>query len=65
MIPPQQPNKGVPATPPKQPDQVEVPQDFELMEPNILEDIPDFIDIPEDMILDFHAWSWDRLSYQW
>ena len=55
-----QPDHGVPATLPLQPDQVEVPLEFELMDL----DIPDLIDIPEDVVSDFNAWTQDMLDYQ-
>ena len=50
--------------PPKQPDQVKVPPEFELMELDITEVIPDLLDIPEEMMSDFDAWDQDVLGYQ-
>ena len=49
-----QPNQGVPATPPLQPDQIEIPPNYELIE----------LDIPED-IVSFNARTQDVLNYQW
>ena len=59
---PSQPDQGVPATPPEQPDQVEVPPEFELMELDVPEDIPDWLDISEEVMSDFDAWDQDVLS---
>ena len=42
----QQPNQGLPDTPPQQPNQVIVPQELELMEMEIQDNIPDLIDTP-------------------
>ena len=64
MTPPPQPNQWVPATLPQQPDQGEVPLEFELMELDIPEDMPDLLDVPEEVIYDFDAWAQDVLSYQ-
>ena len=33
------------------------------MELDIPEDIPDLIDVPEDVMSDFDAWAHDMLSY--
>ena len=62
--PPPQPNQGVPVTPSPQPDQVEMLPDYELMELDILEDIPDLVYIPEKMMSEFDDWAQDVLSYQ-
>ena len=59
-----QPNQGVLAMPPQQPDQVEVLPEFDMMDLDIPEDIPDLLDIPEEIISDFDAWAQDELSYQ-
>ena len=56
-------HQGVSAMPPQQPYQVEVPSKLELMEMDIPDDIPDLIDVPEDIVLDFEAWAHDVLSY--
>ena len=64
VTPSLQPNKGVPATPPQQPDQVKVPQEFELMEPDIPENIPYLLDVPQEVMSYFDAWDHDVLSYQ-
>ena len=44
------PNQGVPANLSPQPDQTEMPLDHEHMELNIMEDITDLIDDPEEII---------------
>ena len=49
-----QPNQGVPATLPPQHDQVKMPPD--LMELNILEGIPDLLDVPEGVMSHFEVW---------
>ena len=64
VTPPPQPNQGVPATLPQQPDQVEVSPQFELMELDIPEDIPDLLDVPKEVMSDFDAWALGVLSYQ-
>ena len=64
MTQPLQPNQGVPAMLPQQPDQVEVSLEFELMELDILEDIPDLFDIPAQVMYNFDAWAQDVLSYK-
>ena len=53
------------ATPPLQPNQVEMPPEPEHMGIHILEDIPDHISIPEEIISDFDAWTHSVLEYQW
>ena len=63
-IPPLQPDQGIPAMLPQQPDQVEVLLEFELMEPDIPEDIPDLLDVPQEVMSEFDAWAHDVLSYQ-
>ena len=60
-----QANQGVPATPPPQPNQIEIPLDHEPMELYIPEDIPDLIDVPEEVISDFDAWVQNVLVYPW
>ena len=65
-IPPPQPNEvEMPANPLLQPDQVEMPPEPELMESDIPEDIPDLIDIPEEVLSDFNAWAHSVLDYEW
>ena len=64
VTPAPQPNQGLPDTPPQHPNQVEVPPELELMELDVLDDIPDLIDMPEDTVLDFEAWAHNVLSYQ-
>ena len=61
--PPPQPNQGVPVTLPPQPDQLEIPPD--LMELNILEDIPDLLNVPEEVFSYFEAWAQSVLDYLW
>ena len=60
-----QPNQGVPATPPPQSDQIEMAPDHELMELDMLEYIPDFLDVPEEVISDFDVWAQSVLDYPW
>ena len=62
--PPPQLNQELPVTPSPQPDQVKMPLDYELMDLDILEDIPDLLDVPEHVMCDFDAWVQDVLSYQ-
>ena len=45
------------ATPPPQPDQVEMPSEYKLVELDILDDIHDLTDIPEEVLSDFDAWA--------
>ena len=54
-----------PATPPPQPNQVEIPPVPENMDIDILEGIPDLIDIPEEILQDFDVWKYSFLEYQW
>ena len=42
-----------------------MPPDYELMEPDIPEDIPDLLDAPEEVMSEFDAWAQDVLNYQW
>ena len=49
------------SNPTLQPDQIDMPPDHELMEP----DIPDFIDVPEEVISDFDALAQSVLDYPW
>ena len=51
-----QPDQRVPATLPQLPDQVEVPLEFEVIELDIPEDIPDLFDVPQEVMSDFDAW---------
>ena len=53
------------ATPLPQPDQVEMPPEPEHMNLDIPEDIPDLINIPEEILLDFESWAHSVLKYQW
>ena len=62
VTPPVQPHQGVPASPPQH--QVEVPQELVLMELDILDDIPDLLAMPKEVMSDFDAWAQDVLSYQ-
>ena len=49
---------------PQQPEQVEVPPEFEVMELNIPEGILDLLDEPQEVMSDFDAWAQDVLNYQ-
>ena len=40
-------------TPTPQPDKIEMPLDYELMELDVLEDIPDLLDFLEEVMSDF------------
>ena len=64
VTPPPQPNQGVSFMLPQQPDQVEVPLEFEMIELDIPEDIPDLLDVPQEVMSDFEAWTQDVLCYQ-
>ena len=57
---PPQPDQGLSDPPPQQPNHMEVPPEVKWMEL----DIPDFKDIPKDIVLDAEAWARDVLSYQ-
>ena len=46
-----------PTPSPLQPNQVEMPPEPELMDIGILEDIPDLMDIPEEVVSDFDVWA--------
>ena len=59
-----QPDQGVPATPP-QPEQIEMPPNYELMELDIPEDILDLLDVPEEVMSNIDTWAQDVLNYQW
>ena len=48
-----------------QTNQMEIPQEPELMELDIPEDRPDLIDIPEEVLSDLDAWAHNVLDYQW
>ena len=61
VIPAPQPYQGVPSMPPQQTDQVEVAPEFEWKEPGISEDIPDLLDVPQEVMSDFDAWAQDVL----
>ena len=66
VIPSHQPNQmEMPRTPAPQLDQVVMHPEPELMELDIPEDIPDFIDVPEEVLLDFDAWAHSMLDYEW
>ena len=43
---------------------MEGPQELELMELDVPDDISDLIDMPEDIVSDFEAWAHDVLSYE-
>ena len=63
-MPPPQLNQGVPVTPPPQPDQIEMAPDYELTVLDIPEDIPDLLDIPEEVMSHSNAWAQEMLNYQ-
>ena len=57
-------DQGIPAMSPQQPDQVEVPLHLKLMELDTTEDVPNLLDVPEEVMSDFDVWAQDVLSYQ-
>ena len=57
-------DQGLADTPSQQPNQVEGTPELELMELDVLDDIPDLIDVPKDIVSDFEAWPHDVLTYQ-
>ena len=61
---PEQLNQELPVTPPPQSDQVEMPSDYKLMDIDIPEDIPDLLDVLQDLMSDFNTWGQDVLSYK-
>ena len=48
-----------------QPSQVEIPPEPEQMDMEILEDLPDLIDVPKELLSDFDSWAHSVLEYQW
>ena len=61
-----QPNQvEMPETSTLQSDQVVMPPEPQLMGIDIPEDIPDLIDVPEEILLDFDAWAHSVLDYQY
>ena len=53
-----------PATPPLQPNQLEMLPEPEHMDIDIPEDIADLIDISKEILSDFDAWAQSILEYQ-
>ena len=54
-----------PATPPPQTNQVEMPPEPEQMDKEILEDLPDLINVPKELMSDCLFWAHSVLDYQW
>ena len=54
-----------PPTPLPQPDQVEVSPEPEQMDVDILDNLPDVINVPKELSSDFETWSHSLLEYQW
>ena len=54
-----------PATPPQQPNQVEMLPGLENMDIDTLEDIPDFIGVNEEILSDFNDCAYSVLKYHW
>ena len=54
-----------PASPPPKPIQEEVPPKPEQMDIEILDDLPDIIDVPKELLSDFNSWAHSVLEYQW
>ena len=48
-----------------QPDQVEIHPEPGHIDIDIVEDIPNPIDVPEELLLGFHSWTHSLLDYQW
>ena len=42
-----------------------MPQEPEQMDVDILEDLLDLIDVPEELLSDFDSWAHSVLEYQW
>ena len=53
-----------PTTSPPQPNQAEVPPELEQMDVEILDDLPDIINIPKELLSDFDSWAHSVLEYQ-
>ena len=51
--------------PPPQPKQMEMPPEPEHMDIDIPVEIPDLIDVPEELLSDFDSWTHSILEYQW
>ena len=62
MIPPPQPHQGGPASLSQH--QVEVSQELELMELDILDDIPDIVGHAQEVMFDFDTGAQGVLSCQ-
>ena len=60
----QQPHPCSPTKESQKPDQMEVPPEFEVMELDTPEDIPDLLDVLQEVMSDLDAWAHDVLSYQ-
>ena len=54
-----------PATPTLQPTQEEILSEAELMDTSILDDLPDVINVPEELSSDFDSWAQSVLKHQW
>ena len=50
--------------PTPQPDQVQMPQEPEQMVIEILEELPDLINVPKEVLSDFDSWAHNVLEYQ-
>ena len=48
-----------------QPNQVVMPPVPGNMDIDIMKDIPDLINVPEELLLDFDSWVHSVLEYQW
>ena len=60
-------SQELPVTLHPQPNQVQMPQHYELMdlELDIPKDILDLLDVPQDVMSNFNTWVQDVLTYQW
>ena len=58
-------SSGDASDPTPQPGQADMPPEHELMELDIPDDIPDIIDVPEEVLSDFDAWTNSMLDYGW
>ena len=51
--------------PTPQPKQMEMPPEPEHVDIDIPVEIPDLIDVPEELLSDFDSWTHSILEYQW
>ena len=56
---------SITATPPPQPNQVQMSPELEQMDIDIPEHLPDLLDVPEELLSDFDSLAHSVLDYQW